>query len=61
VLVVLYLLSCLLVAYFGRDRVLGFWGSLILGVVFTPFLVAVMLLLGGPSRRHRTHGCNVTR
>jgi hypothetical protein len=55
--ILLYLLSCALVGYLGRLRVLGFWGYFALSVVFTPFVIAIVLLVGAP-RRPKPHGCN---
>lgn len=49
-----YLLACLIVAWFGRNRLLRFWGTLILAIFATPLVTAIILLLGGPARPDRT-------
>lgn len=39
-----YIVLSLLVSYVGMNRKTGFWGVLVLSLVFTPFLVFLMLL-----------------
>lgn len=42
--IVLWVLASLLVAYLGRRRVGGFWGTLLFAIIFSP-LVAVLALV----------------
>ena len=42
--VLLYLLLCAVVAYFGKNRKLGFWGYLFASMLFTPIIGVVLLL-----------------
>jgi hypothetical protein len=48
---ILYIVVCALAAYFGRDTRLGYWGTFLVSLIFTPFLVVIILLLFGASRR----------
>lgn len=48
--ILIYFLLCITVAWFGRDRRIGFTGFLILSVIFSPFLMALILLLGGAPK-----------
>ena len=41
----------LLAAYFGRGTRLGYWGTFVVSLIFTPFLVVIFLLLFAPRRR----------
>ena len=45
---IIYFGLCLLVAFFGRKRVLRFWGTLFLGILLTPVVSALVLVLGSP-------------
>ena len=47
-LIALYVLSCLLVAYYGRGTRLGFWGLLLLCMFLSPLLIFGGLLLLAP-------------
>ena len=38
--VTLYFLSCVAVGWFGRDRLVGFWGCSLLAFFVSPLLVA---------------------
>ena len=43
---------CALTAYFGRNTRIGYWGTFVLSIFVSPFLVIVgLLLLGTVSRR----------
>jgi hypothetical protein len=48
---VLYVVVCLLAAYFGRATRLGYWGTFVVSLIFTPFLVVLFLLLFAPGRQ----------
>lgn len=46
-LILLFLLTSAFVGYLGRNSRLGFWGVLLLSVVFTPLVVFIILALLG--------------
>jgi hypothetical protein len=48
---VLYVVVCLLAAYFGRGTRLGYWGTFVVSLILTPFLVVLFLLLFAPGRQ----------
>ena len=41
-----YLATCAVVAWFGRRRMLGFWGNSILAFFVSPLVVSVIILAG---------------
>ena len=45
----IYLLACLLVAMYGRDRRMGFIGTFIISLFITPVAMLIILALTGPS------------
>jgi hypothetical protein len=49
--VILYIVFCLLVALCGIQRRMGFLGTFLVSLIFTPVLVLIILLLTGPSQR----------
>lgn len=53
VLVLLYVLLCLLVGFLGRHRAVGFAGCFVLSLLVTPFIMALVLLVGAPRERLR--------
>lgn len=46
-----YLFVCALTGYFGRNTRIGFWGTTLLAVFVTPFVVLIALLLLGSVNR----------
>lgn len=50
--VIAYAGLCVLVAYLGRAREIGFAGFLVLSVILTPLVTALVLLISGP-RQHQ--------
>lgn len=42
------LLSCI-IAYFGRNRKLGFWGYLFASLLLTPLLGVLLVIASGPA------------
>jgi hypothetical protein len=46
-----YLLFCILVGLCGTQRRMGFTGTFLLSLVFTPLIGLLVLLITGPSRR----------
>jgi len=48
---ILYLVFCVLVGLCGSHRRMGFIGTFIISLFFTPVVVIIILLLTGPSRR----------
>lgn len=47
-LMFLYLVLCLVAGSMASKRALGFWGAVILSVVFTPVIVLFGLLVSAP-------------
>jgi hypothetical protein len=43
-----YILCCVLVSFYGQHTRLGFWGVLLVSVFFTPWLVGIGLVLLAP-------------
>src|SRR5262245_29556028 len=48
---IVYIVFCALTGLCGIDRRIGFFGTFLLALVTTPFVVLPVLLLTGPSRR----------
>ncbi|WPZ32682.1 hypothetical protein T8K17_15690 [Thalassobaculum sp. OXR-137] len=44
-IVLIYFLVCALVGLYGRDRLIGFWGSFVAAYIFSPFFIFIFLLL----------------
>jgi uncharacterized membrane protein len=42
--ILFYVLLCSAIAWFGRDRKLGFWGYLFASLLFTPIIGVVLLI-----------------
>jgi Na+/proline symporter len=47
-LVAVYLVLCLLVGFIGRNRQIGFAGFFVLSILLSPFVMALVYLLGTP-------------
>jgi hypothetical protein len=43
-------LLCLLIAYIGRQTVVGFWGMLVLCLLLSPFVMSLILLVASQRR-----------
>jgi hypothetical protein len=48
---IVYIVFCALTGFCGIDRRMGFFGTFLLALVTTPFVVLPVLLLTGQSRR----------
>jgi hypothetical protein len=48
---ILYIVFSLLVGLCGSQRRMGFIGTFIVSILFTPVVVLIVLLLTGPSQR----------
>lgn len=46
-----YVALCLLVGYLGRKREVGFSGVFVLSLVLTPFIMALVLMVGAPRAK----------
>jgi hypothetical protein len=46
-----YIIACLITAFCGTHRRMGFWGTFFLALFTTPLLVLPVLFITGPSRR----------
>jgi hypothetical protein len=49
----IYLVVCALVAYFGRNTRIGYWGTFFLSILVTPVIVIIALILLGPIIRRQ--------
>jgi hypothetical protein len=49
VIIILYLVLCLVVAFLGRKRKWGFWGYLWSSILFSPLLGLIFLLASDPK------------
>jgi hypothetical protein len=49
--VILYVVFAILVGLCGSQRRMGFIGTFIVSLLFTPVIVLIVLLLTGPSQR----------
>jgi hypothetical protein len=49
----IYLVVCALVAYFGRNMRIGYWGTFFLSILVTPVIVIIALILLGPIIRRQ--------
>lgn len=45
-----YFCACLLIAIFGVNKRMGFWGYFFASVALTPILGLLLLLVSGPRR-----------
>jgi peptidoglycan/LPS O-acetylase OafA/YrhL len=52
---IFYILFCLLTGLCGYQRRMGFFGTFLLALVFTPVVALIVLLLTGPSRQLEWH------
>jgi Sec-independent protein secretion pathway component TatC len=48
-LIILYVICALLTGFLGRDRRMGYVGTVILSLVITPPLMLLILLMFGPK------------
>ena len=53
--VLIYVLLCVVTAAFAVNRRMGFWGAFIISLLVKPLPVLSLLVLTGPSHRHRQH------
>lgn len=51
VFILVYAIFCLLVAWAGRNSVMGFFGVLVLSIFVTPLLTAILLALFRQRRK----------
>lgn len=49
-LLFVYMLLCLAVAWLGRQRAIGFAGFLVVSILITPVITALILLISAPRR-----------
>lgn len=49
-LILLHLLLCILVGFFGMDRKFGFWGYFFASLALTPF-IGLLMALASDKRR----------
>lgn len=46
-----YVAVCAVVAWLGRNRILGFWGNFLLAFFASPFVVAAIVIFGTLKRK----------
>lgn len=51
--VVLSILLSFIIAYFGRNRKMGFWGYLFASLLLTPLLGLLLVVVSGPANCQR--------
>ena len=51
ILLLIYLFFCFLVAYAGRDALIGFFGIFAVSIFFTPLVAAILVVLFGPAHK----------
>jgi hypothetical protein len=50
-IVIIYMVFCLLTGLCGTQRRLGFFGTFMISLLVTPFVMLLVLILTAPSRR----------
>jgi hypothetical protein len=50
-----YIIICVLTGACGSQRRMGFFGTLIISLLVTPIPVLIVLLMTGPSHKHKDH------
>lgn len=50
-LILSYLALCAVVAWLGRNRAIGFAGCFVLGLLLTPFVMALVLMVATPRSK----------
>jgi hypothetical protein len=51
-IIVLWIAASALVGWFGRKRVIGFWGFLVLSLIVSPVITGLFLLVSAPGKRY---------
>jgi predicted membrane protein len=46
----IYFALCLVIAIFGINKTMGFWGNLFFSILFSPILGLIVLLVSGGKR-----------
>jgi hypothetical protein len=54
-----YVLVCLLTAFCGSHRRMGYWGTFFLTLLISPLVALPVLFITGPSRHVEWHRRNV--
>ena len=52
-IVLVYVVLCMVVGFFGRRRRIGFWGFFFLSILVTPIISSLFIFVAAPVRRHR--------
>jgi hypothetical protein len=52
-LILAWLLSAILIGFFGRHRRFGFWGYFFSSILFTPIVGVLLLIAAIPTRDER--------
>lgn len=51
-IIVLWVVTSAAIGWFGRKRVIGFWGFFVLSLLVSPILTGLFLLLAAPGKRY---------
>jgi hypothetical protein len=51
-IILLWIATSAAVGWFGRKRVIGFWGFFVLSILLSPILTGLFLLLAAPGKRY---------
>ena len=52
-IVLVYVVLCMVVGFFGRRRLIGFWGFVFLSVMLTPLVTGLFIFFAAPVKRRR--------
>jgi hypothetical protein len=55
-IIIIYVIFCILVGFCGINRRLGFFGTFLVSLFVTPFVMVIILLLTAPSRDLPSNG-----
>ncbi len=53
IILLIYLIFCVLVAYAGRQVAIGFWGVLVMSIFLTPLLTAILIVILRPRSKKK--------
>lgn len=50
-IILLYVLLCVIVGFYGRRRALGFAGNFVLSLLLSPLIMGLALMMGSPQQK----------
>jgi len=51
-LIILWIATSAAIGWFGRKRVIGFWGFFVLSLLVSPIITGLFLLVAAPGKRY---------